>query len=76
MKCSHCGHFGSDVHKYSSYVGGIGWVPHIQCDNMVDCWKRWDEKNLVCMTTPEYIGKALEIFNKGVELGKGIGREA
>jgi hypothetical protein len=29
---------------------------------------------LVVMTLSEYIAKCLEAFNKGVELGKGIGR--
>lgn len=45
LKCGHCGHEGTDVHKYREYVGGTGfvWVP--QCDNALECWRRWDKDN-------------------------------
>ena len=34
------------------------------------------KESIITMTLAEYIAKALEIFNQGVELGKAIGKES
>jgi hypothetical protein len=40
--CCNCGHLGKDVHDWRSWVGGKGYVPVRECDNIIDCWHRWD----------------------------------
>ena len=34
------------------------------------------KESIIAMTLAEYIAKALEIFNRGVERGKAIGKES
>lgn len=47
LTCSHCGHRGQpddDVHRHPTYQGGEGIRKIPQCDNLVKCWERWEEK--------------------------------
>ena len=46
LKCSHCGHEGTDVVMKTKYVGGQGWVTSPECDDTRACWSRWDNQNL------------------------------
>ena len=43
--CCNCGHIGKDVHNWRSWVGGKGYVPVPECDNIIECWHRWDLSN-------------------------------
>lgn len=44
--CGNCGHMGTDVQTRLIWIGGQGYIPITDCDNLVACWQRWDAKNL------------------------------
>jgi hypothetical protein len=41
-RCSLCGHTGRDVEVHQCYVGGLGYVPVVECRDRVACWERMD----------------------------------
>lgn len=50
-ECRNCHHKGEDVHLQYAYVGGVGYKDTGPfCDNIPDCWARWDKAN-ACLKT-------------------------
>ena len=45
LTCSNCGHNGSDIHYWNHYVGGRGVVRIALCDNIRQCWERYDRQH-------------------------------
>ncbi len=43
--CGNCGNVGNDVHDWLAWVGGKGYVPITECDDLTRCWHRWNSKN-------------------------------
>ena len=46
LTCGHCGHTGPDVKKEWAWLGGRGFTMFTKCKDDIECWKRWDKKNL------------------------------
>jgi hypothetical protein len=43
--CGNCGHAGEDVNNHLAWIGGQGYTPVIDCDDLTACWNRWDQKH-------------------------------
>lgn len=44
LKCQHCGYVGPDVGPQVAYKGGDGYIVTIQCQDLVACWARRDDR--------------------------------
>ena len=45
LKCHHCGRTGAAIHYWPRYIGGQGVVRRAECDDLRQCWARWDRDN-------------------------------
>jgi hypothetical protein len=45
LKCHHCGRTGAAIHYWPRYIGGQGVVRRAECDNLHQCWAKWDRDN-------------------------------
>jgi hypothetical protein len=42
LTCHHCGLTGVGVSWWRMHIGGQGTVQRPACDNLRQCWNRWD----------------------------------
>jgi len=45
LTCHHCGRMGMGIHFWPRHIGGQGTVRRAECDNLRQCWAKWDRDN-------------------------------